>query len=416
MAPRRADVVVVGAGLAGLVAARTLQASGLDVVVLEKSDGPGGRIRTDRRDGLLLDRGFQLLNPAYPEAQRVLDIPALKLSTFAPGVAVRDEGGRFLLADPLRAPASLPSTLRAHGPLSTKVAAARWLAEAGYLPSKRLRKRPDQALRTELAQRGLTEPANPIAGAIVAFMSGVLADGDLDSSARMTRFLVRAFTRGTPGLPEAGMQAIPDQLAASLTAGSLQTKTAVHTISPGSVTTDSGRIDATAVILAADPVSSYRLLGRPAPPTRALTTFYHLVDQPIEYADYLHVDARRNGPVVNVACVSAVASSYAPANTTLVASTLLGVHDASIDKAVRDHAAHILGITTTGWHLAAAYPIPHALPAHPPGQALRQPVHLGDGVFMAGDHRDTPSIQGALVSGRRAAAAVITSVAPAASH
>jgi hypothetical protein len=41
---------------------------------------------------------------------------------------------------------------------------------------------------------------------------------------------------------------------------------------------------------------------------------------------------------------------------------------------------------------------------------LRQPVALGDGLYVAGDHRDTASIQGAIVSGRRAAAAVLGAV------
>ena len=65
------DVVIVGAGLAGLAAARHLAIHGVDVVVLEASDAVGGRVRTDRVDGLLLDRGFQLYNPAYPEPSRV---------------------------------------------------------------------------------------------------------------------------------------------------------------------------------------------------------------------------------------------------------------------------------------------------------------------------------------------------------
>jgi predicted NAD/FAD-dependent oxidoreductase len=41
---------------------------------------------------------------------------------------------------------------------------------------------------------------------------------------------------------------------------------------------------------------------------------------------------------------------------------------------------------------------------------FRQPVVLGDGLFVCGDHRDTASIQGAIVSGRRASAAVRTAL------
>ncbi len=105
----RADVVVVGAGLAGLRCAQVLGEAGRDVVVLEASDGVGGRIRTDRVDGFLVDRGFQLLNPAYPAVRRWVDVDALGLQPFGAGVAVRTETGLGLLGHPLRNPALVPA-------------------------------------------------------------------------------------------------------------------------------------------------------------------------------------------------------------------------------------------------------------------------------------------------------------------
>lgn len=141
------------------------------------------------------DSSFQLLNPAYPEARRALDIPSLELSPFAPGVVVRNGDHQLLLADPFRAPVTLAATVRTHGPLSTKIAAARWLGEAGYLPPRRLHRPADGSLQAELSRRGLSAPSDPIG----AFMAGVLGEGDLSSSVRVVRFLVRAFVRGTRG-------------------------------------------------------------------------------------------------------------------------------------------------------------------------------------------------------------------------
>jgi monoamine oxidase len=61
---RQADVVVVGAGLAGLSAARALAASGVDVVVLEVRDRVGGRVYTKAAsDGTLIDHGGQWTGP-----------------------------------------------------------------------------------------------------------------------------------------------------------------------------------------------------------------------------------------------------------------------------------------------------------------------------------------------------------------
>jgi hypothetical protein len=66
------------------------------------------------------------------------------------------------------------------------------------------------------------------------------------------------------------------------------------------------------------------------------------------------------------------------------------------------------GVPTDDWELLKVVTVPHALPvANVPQARLRKPVALGGGVFVAGDHRDSPSIQGALASGWRTAGAVL---------
>ncbi len=394
---------MIGAGLAGLAAARRVAAQGRQVVVLEAADAVGGRVRSDRRDGLVLDRGFQLVNPAYPEARRVLDLAALRLEPFGRGVALG--GGRHgLIADPLRHPRQLLDTLRTVGAARGLPRLVGWLAGIGYLPPARLRARPDRPFGAELARLRL-DPA--LAAVLRTFLAGVLAEPELDSSARMVTMLLRAFVRGTPALPAAGMQAMPDQLASGLPAGAVRLHTPAHALAEGRIQHDGGSIRAAAIIVAADPVTTQRLTGVPAPPMKALTTYYHLVPQPPRHARFLHLDPLREGPVVNTAAVSAVAAGYAPPGITLVASTVLGQQGEELEPDVRRHAARILNLSPAQWQPVASYPIPAALPAHPPGQPLRRRVDLGGGVFLAGDHRDTPSIQGALVSGRRAADAAL---------
>jgi phytoene dehydrogenase-like protein len=108
--PDAVDVLVVGAGLTGLNAARTVTRSGRSVVVCEASDGVGGRVRTDVVDGFLVDRGFQILNTSYPALQAAVDLEALDLRPFVPGAAVRTEDGRST-ASPT--PAAVPPGRRA---------------------------------------------------------------------------------------------------------------------------------------------------------------------------------------------------------------------------------------------------------------------------------------------------------------
>ncbi len=399
----RVDVVIVGAGLAGLSAAVRLHEAGREVVVVEAGDAVGGRVRTDLRDGLRLDRGFQLFNPSYPAAS-IFDLDALDLKPFKAGVAVSIGDDRFLLADPRRWPAEALSSVRAPvGSMLEKLRFAQWALTAGTLPADRILRATDRTLRDELQAHGLD---GRIGEAVIRpFLAGVLAEDDLTTSAIFARLLVRSFVRGTPSIPAAGMQALPEQLAARLPDGAVRLNCAALDVGPDRVRTADGDLGAHAVIVAADPVTAASLTGLPVPATRALTTYYHRAAASPSPHAVLHVDGERRGPVINTAVLSDAAPTYC-VDGALIASTVLGA-DGALEPAVRAHSGLIFGVDPGGWEHVATYSIPVALPALPPPLDPRQPVALDNGLFVAGDHRDTASIQGALVSGKRAAHAVM---------
>ena len=401
------DVVVIGAGLTGLVAARVLCGAGLEVVLLEADEQPGGRVRTDRVDGLLLDRGFQLLNPSYPQAGRTFDLRALRLRSFGAGAVVAHGARRYPLVDPRRSPRDALSAL--HLPVGTvreKLAVARWALEVGFGPAARIKSGADTSLAEALQQRGLHGAFTD--GVVRTFLAGVLGEAELRTSRRLADLLVRSFVRGTPALPEDGMQALPDQLAGLLPHGVLRTSAPVMSVVGVRVDSAAGRFDARAVVVATDARMAARLLGDPEPPMRSLTTFYHLAADSPASRPMLHLDADRRGPVVNTAVVSDVAPSYSTRGA-LVSSTVLGADGSpEAEHEARRHAGLIYGVDPRTWQHVATYPIADALPETQPGTGLRRPVERGDGLYVAGDHRDTASIQGALVSGRRVAAAVRT--------
>lgn len=408
-----APVVVVGAGLAGLACARRLVQAGQDVVVLEASDAVGGRVRTDVVDGFRCDRGFQLLNPAYPEVPRVLDVDALDLRSFDAGVVVARRTGRAVLGDPRRLPSSLVGDLARGGTLRDKLAFLRWALPA-LGPVEKLLAGPDDTVRRSLDAAGVNGELRTV---VDVFLAGVLADDEGASSATFARLLVRAFALGRPGVPAQGMAAVPAQLAAALPDGAVRlgvTVTAVRVDGPApAVDTSDGAVPASAVVVAADPVTAAALTGVEAPRMRGLTTFWHSppVLPVVEgQARLLHIDGDRSGPVVNSAVMTAVAPSYAPGSRHLVASTVLGDHgDAATGRAVLAQLGRLYGCSTGEWETVHVSAVPAALPAQVPPLQPRRPVRLGDGLYVAGDHRDTASIQGALVSGRRAADAVLRS-------
>jgi phytoene dehydrogenase-like protein len=225
----------------------------------------------------------------------------------------------------------------------------------------------------------------------------------------------RSFLRGGAALPAAGMQALPDQLAARLPAGAVRLRTTVASVAPGqALAADGTRWRAGAVVVATDASMAAKLLpGIRKPTWNAVTTYYHVTSQAVDDEPVLRLDPADN-LVVNSVVLSAVAPAYAPPGASLVATSVLGVPQSIVDteRRVRNRVARLYGVGPTALTPAAAYPVPCALPAMPAPHPLRGRVRLADGLYVCGDHRDTSSIQGALASGRRAAAAVLAQLRP----
>ncbi len=408
--PDAAEVVVVGAGLAGLNAARELRLAGVDVVVLEGAPEVGGRVSTDIVDGYLLDRGFQLYNPAYPEGRRVLDYEALDLQAFGRGASVRLPGRSVEVVDPRSRPQNAWRLLRVPGGPLAGARFARYAATCGYRPVAGIKERPDAetgvVLRNTVHSRAMLEEL------LRPFLAGVLADWPLTTSRHYTDLVLRSFVRGTPSLPAGGMAQIPRGLALAVGSDRIHCDVPVRSVTADRVHHDGGSLRAAHVIVATDGGTAARLVpGVPEPHVSALTTWY-FVARPDEFPGdprLLAVDGARRGPLANVAAVSAVAPGYAPGAGLLIAASAVGRH--GDEPAVRNQLSQMFGRAAERWPLLARYEIPRALPHFPVGQPLAGQQDFA-GILVAGDHRDTPSLQGALVSGRRAARAVLDRLGP----
>ena len=424
----RGEVLVVGGGLAGLACALELAGRGVGVRVLEASDGVGGRVRTDRVDGFLLDRGFQVLLTAYPEASRVLDLDALDLRPFAPGARIRLADGFTRIGDPLRRPGDLWATLRSPvGTLTDKARVARLRlrlarrgeAEAGPLHphgsgSDRAAPGPETTTLARLRAEGFSE--RMIEGFFRPFLGGVFLESELETPARFFEYVFRMFTRGSAALPARGMGAIPGQLAGRLPAGSVRTGARVTAVDADGVELEGGeRLGAAAVVVAVPRPEAARLLpelGRSG--SRSVTCLYYAAPEPPEREPLLVLDGTGRGPINNLCVPDRVAPEYAPADRSLVSVTVLGTYRdrAGLVAAVESQLRDWYGPVADTWEPLALYAIEHALPTDAPGlHAPFGPDLPGrDRTFLAGDHTVQPSIEGALRSGRRAAEAVAESL------
>lgn len=396
------DVVVVGAGLAGLVAAQDLTAAGLDVLVLDRADRVGGRVVTDEVDGFVLDRGFQVLNTSYPQVRKRIDLDGLDVQRLTAGALVRYDGRLRRVGNPLREPASVPGQLSGHLLSPTEVLRlSRYSARAGMRSAAHLQCGRDVSAAQAFREAGLG--GAPTERFLGPFLSGVLLDRELVTSRRYVDLVWRSFVRGESVLPARGMGAIAAQLARTLPAGVVRLGAAVDKVRPDGVDTAGGSVAARAVVVAADPRVAADLLGRAAPTMRSVTTFYFTAPTPPLDEPTIVLDGERSGPVVNTVVLSAVNSDFAPPGRVLISASVLGL--AADEGEVRRHLSHLYGASTLDWDVISRVEVADGLPALMPGQPLERNATEGD-LFVAGDHRTTPSIQGAMASGTAVARAV----------
>ncbi|MGW6894547.1 NAD(P)/FAD-dependent oxidoreductase [Streptomyces sp. PAN_FS17] len=442
----QADVVIVGAGVAGLSAAHRLTSAGVTTAVLEAAPYPGGRMSTEKVDGFRLDRIGQLLSTSYPELRLTPGLDALALRPFAPGVLLHSDGRRQRAGavpsamgarrargalHAVRALASAPRTgaarspgqssvprVRAGAPLGSAVDQARLgaaLARLASSPVERLLARPELPAGRALAERGV--PARTVDGFLRPLLAALLCDPELTTSSRCADLALRAFASGRLCVPEGGAEALPELLARSLPPGTVHTGVRVTSIATTSVTTaEHGEIRCRAVLLATDARTAAELLpGLRVPDFHPVTVVHHTTEEPPTTGASLLLDADRGGPVAHTALISQVDATRAPAGRALISSTVLGTPPPDIDTAVRMHLSRLYGTSTARWETLAVHHTPEAVPAMRPPHDLRRPVRLLAGLYVCGDHRDTSTVQGALHSAHRAAAAILADLGSAGS-
>ena len=405
--PSSADVVVIGAGLAGLAAARTIQSSGHSVIVVEASDAVGGRVRTDNVDGFLLDRGFQVILTAYPELDTQVDMDALDVQAFDPGAMVWRNGRGHVVSDPFRKPLTLGST--AFAPIGTVFDKVRIVA----LRARVLRRSSPsllggQDVSTDVALRTFGFSSRMIDRFFRPLFGGIQLDPYLATSRRMFDVIFRSLSQGQSVVPSRGMEELPRQIASHLSPGSIVLNSRVKELRDTTVVLESGStISARAIVVATEGPTASALLGLPTVESRTVGCVYFAADKLPTHKKLVVLDGTGKGPVLNVAVMSNVAPSYAPPEKHLIVAALPGVCTGDLEVISREQLRNWWGPQVDSWKHIKTYAITHGGPVQKPPFAPKQRVNLGNGRFVCGDHRDTGSIQGALFSGRRCGEAVI---------
>jgi len=404
--PATCDVVIVGAGLAGLSASRYLTAAGFDVHVLEASDGVGGRVRTDHVNGFTLDRGFQILLTAYPELKKQFDVDALNLQPFDPGALVWINGKGKVFSDPLRRPKSFVATAIAPiGSVIDKIRLATLRLSVTRGNGAALLSHPDITTAKMLSGRGFSPKM--IQRFFTPLVGGIQLDPQLTASRRMFDVVFRMLNQGDAVVPAAGMSAISEQLASHTLAEKIHLATRVVSATKNGVVTENGHtISAKVVIIAVEGPAASTLTGIPPVQSRSVSCVYFASTSAPTNKKLIILDGTGQGPVLNIAVMSNIAPSYAPEGQHLIAAALPGCIGDDVEDIARQQLQTMFGTQVESWRHLRTYRIAHGQPDQSPPFTPKKKQHLDNGIFVCGDHRDTASTQGALFSGRRCADSV----------
>ncbi|MEQ9461383.1 MAG: NAD(P)/FAD-dependent oxidoreductase [Phycisphaeraceae bacterium] len=399
-------ILIIGAGVAGLACATELHRDAYPFLLLEASDAPGGRMRTDHLDGFTLDRGFQIFLTGYDYASSLLDLDALDLHPFEAGSLIRWNNGFARFSDPWRRPARLFETLFVGpGNLMDRFRIGRLRTMAR---SARHDDQPSDETAAQLFDRLHFTPQFRQAF-LDPWWRGVLLDRHLTAPASYLKFIFNTFSQGGAVIPARGIQSIPIQLAQKLPTDSIRLNTTVHNIDPNrhAVTLSTGeQLSASSVILAADPSSTAQLLNQPAPSMHGTTVLYFAADKPPVEDRMLVLNSNPEGYFNHVCVLSNICPALAPSGASLISVTAIHpiLEPNDLQASIIKELSTWFGPQTRTWRHLRTYTIPNALP--PISRSTALPL----GITPAGDWTTTPSIEGAMRSGKQAAENAISLV------
>ncbi len=410
----KTDVIIIGAGLAGLTAAKVLKAAGKSIKILEASDQVGGRVRTDEVDGFWLDRGFQVLLTAYPETKRFLDYDALDLRKFDPGALILNENGTTRIGDPLRQPGTLISTLRSSaGTLGDKI---RMLGLKIKLAGKGIEEIFSEEQTTTLAYlENAGFSARMMNQFFKPFMSGIFLEGKLSTSSRMFEFVFKMFSEGDAAVPAKGMGMIPLQLARDLSVQELIFHQKVTEIDGNTVKTLTGSVyQAEKILIATDQLNLPKPFQQSVNSYHSVTNMYFTSPGQPFPKPLIALNTLPGKLVNNIAVMNQVSPAYSKNGDSLISLSFIGDHS-SVDsselqtKAVREMQTWFP--EAIDWKHLRTYHIPYALPND--DQVTNEPnpqvKKLYPNCFVCGDYLMNGSINAAMKSGRLAAEAILSS-------
>ncbi len=399
-------IVIIGAGIAGLTCAKYLKDKGIEALILEASDGIGGRVRTDIVKGFKLDRGFQVFLTSYPEAAKLLDYDDLRLKYLPSGARIRKGNNFFLMPNPLKNLWSAPQALFSPvGNFFDKMKILQLNSDTRNAAEPDISNlQSDQTTISFLKDYGYSDTI--INQFFKPFMGGVFLEKELKTNSSFFKFLYSMFAKGEVSLPQNGMQAIPEQIAAHLSPNQIRLNTPVKKIAGKTLYLENNEtIEADKIILATDAITAAKLLGGESKVKfNGTVCLYFESHLPLNLhgEPYLIINSNSDELIDHILVISDVTASYAPTGKTLISVNIIGNKDVS-EENVQAELIKWFGRENVWQHLKT-YKISEALPEFFQDSAADNDLKINDHTYRCGDYTAYPSLNAAMKTGREVAA------------
>jgi len=401
------STVIIGGGISGLTCAKYLNEKGYNFMLFEGSDALGGRVRTDKVDGFLLDRGFQILLTNYPEAKKILNYNKLDLKYFGSGAMIKAEKGFMKMENPFRNKmAYLTMAFSSVGTLSDKLKIRKFANELAEIPDDEFFKM--QATDTLAFLRNYGWSEKIINNFFKPFYGGVFLENNLVTSSNFFQFTFKQFFMGDAAIPANGIQAIPEQIAEMLPRNCIRKNAHVKGFEGNQIFLDGGEvITADRIVVATDPNTSDKLLGETSQRTYNITTctYFSAETSPLKEQKFIALNPNRRGAVHNICVPSDISSHYANAGKSLISVSTHGVDkldEITLTNTIKRELFDWFGASVNVWKHLKTYHIPESLVQYS-AASKHQNSKLGDNLYRCGDYLAYPSLNAAMQTGREVA-------------
>ena len=405
-------IYIIGAGVAGLVAAKVLEDQGFYPTIIEVTERVGGRVKTDIVDGYQLDHGFQVLLTAYPAAQKHLNFEALELQGFLPGATIFNKGKQKTIGDPLRAISLLlPTLFSGIGTISDKFKILKLNTLLKQSTMAEIFAKPEKTTNQYLVDFGFSDEM--ISKFFKPFFTGIFLEPNLETSSRMFEFVYKMFGEGNATIPKVGIEAIPMQLKAGLKQTEFLFNTKVKSVEEGKIIlSDETILESHYTILATDASPLVSKLRNQEVLWKSCDTLYFETDKRAIDNPLVGLIADKEALVNNILYHTSVATKTAGAKELLSVTVVKkhGLSPEALQQQVVKELKQYCGIETTKF--IKQYSIAKALPKLDNLRYEMNPseTKLTANIFLAGDTQLNSSLNAAMISGERAAMGVLEEI------